>query len=94
MATHNSFSVINCDRYVIFTTATTGNRVSPKYIVRKEEKPLFLCLIHLDSRFSHTAKTKKVYMHQTGFLRNRHRTCLWVSWFGSGVVTLATNGLL
>jgi len=32
---------------------------------QKEVKPLLLCLINLDSRFSQAAKTEEVYLHQT-----------------------------
>jgi hypothetical protein len=64
---------------------TAENPVSHKFILsQKEAKHLFLCLITLDSCFSHTTKTDEVYLHQICRSRNCHRICLRVAlgtWF-------------
>jgi len=42
--THSSFSVIICDRYMVFMTATAENPLSHKYVVKGSKT--FIALSH------------------------------------------------
>jgi hypothetical protein len=76
MATHSSFSIKNNYQYFVSMTTIAETLVLHNYLVKKEGKPFFLCLMNLDSHFSQAAKAEEVYLRQTCLSRNQHKICL------------------